>query len=175
MRTILKQGLTTIEERHSALRRQIWPAFVTDCEAKLRQGVLFHQDNAPSHDHIQHSTSIATLYKCSVKILSHPPIHPSVLPRIAAFPEFENKQTNKQTNKAKLWLGRGLIDCDNDFTDADNVYIEVLPRVHTKWLRGSRESVFLGDRDVRARARVYMFAVSLSLSLSEFARARVCV
>ena len=73
----LKKGQTITGPYYANLLTCLRDVLKVKRPGKLSKGVLFHQDNAPSHTS---SVTMATIHKCGFELLPHPPYSPDLAP-----------------------------------------------------------------------------------------------
>ena len=73
----LPKGQTINGEYYANLLRQLREAIKEKRRGKLTKGVLFHQDNAPSH---KAAIATATIHDCGFDLIQHPPYSPDLAP-----------------------------------------------------------------------------------------------
>jgi [histone H3]-lysine36 N-dimethyltransferase SETMAR len=85
----LQKGQTITGTYYANLLMRLRDVLKIKRRGKLSRGVLFHQDNAPSHTS---SVAMATIHDCGFQLLQHPPYSPDLAPSdYHLFPELKRK------------------------------------------------------------------------------------
>lgn len=73
----LERGKTITGVYYAQLIRKLRVAIKEKRRGKLRQGIVFHQDNAPAHTS---SVAMTAIRECGFELLQHPPYSPDLAP-----------------------------------------------------------------------------------------------
>jgi histone-lysine N-methyltransferase SETMAR len=106
----LEKGHTIPGTYYANLLRQLKEKIKILRRGKLTRGVLFHQDNAPSH---KSTVAMAAINECGFEILEHPPYSPDLAPSdYYLFPKLKKKLSGRQ------------FETNDDVIDAVNQFLE---------------------------------------------------
>lgn len=85
----LEKGKTINGEYYANLLHKVKDNLKAKRRGKLSRGVLFHQDNAPSH---KSAVAMAAIHYCGFELLQHPPYSPDLAPSdFHLFPHLKNR------------------------------------------------------------------------------------